>query len=293
MKNTFTALCLLLSLNAFCQTTYFVNANASGGNNGTSWTDAFTKLQDALSTAESGDQVWVAAGIYYPDEGAGLTDNDRTQSFRLKTGVAIYGGFAGTETALTERKITANITTLSGDIDQDDAPENNAYHVVQSSSVNNTAVLDCFTITGGNANDAPAPNFYGGGMYNNASSPTLIGCSFIENTAVYDGGGIFNVNSSPILTRCSFAQNTAPVRWRDLQCKVCSQTSLVAVLHPIGPVAAAACIIIIVVFLSHSPTAAFQKIWLNLAVVEYLITFLLPRSLIAALQEIRLKKVAE
>ncbi|MEJ7677501.1 MAG: hypothetical protein WKG06_06440 [Segetibacter sp.] len=69
MKKIFTALCLLLSFNAFCQTTYFVNANAFGANNGSSWTDAFTKLQDALTAAVSGGQVWVAAGTYYPDEG--------------------------------------------------------------------------------------------------------------------------------------------------------------------------------------------------------------------------------
>src|SRR5687768_11797004 len=73
MKKMFTALCLLCSLNAISQTTYFVNDNAFGANNGRSWRDAFTKLQDALAAAVNGDKIWVAAGTYYPDERQGLT----------------------------------------------------------------------------------------------------------------------------------------------------------------------------------------------------------------------------
>jgi hypothetical protein len=153
MKKMFTALCLLFSLTVFSQTTYYVNDNASGANNGNSWTNAFTKLQDALAAAVSNDQVWVAAGIYYPDEGKGLTNNDRSHSFFLKNGVAIYGGFAGTETQLSQRNVSINVTILSGDIDQNDKAQggsnaNNTYHVVQSASVDKTAVLDGFTIKG-------------------------------------------------------------------------------------------------------------------------------------------------
>ena len=38
-----------------------VNDDAGGANNGTSWTDAYTDLQSALSTSNFGDQIWVAA----------------------------------------------------------------------------------------------------------------------------------------------------------------------------------------------------------------------------------------
>ena len=46
--------------------TIYVKHNASGSNNGTSWTNAYTSLQSAISNASSGDEVWVAAGIYKP-----------------------------------------------------------------------------------------------------------------------------------------------------------------------------------------------------------------------------------
>ncbi|MEJ7677502.1 MAG: hypothetical protein WKG06_06445 [Segetibacter sp.] len=92
-------------------------------------------------------------------------DNRSLTRFQLKTGVALYGGFAGTETMLNERNVTVNVTTLSGEIQQDNDISNNALHVVQSSSFDSTAVLDGFTVTGGNANGGLEDNS-GGGMYN-------------------------------------------------------------------------------------------------------------------------------
>src|SRR5512138_1801633 len=69
----------------------YVRAGATGANNGTSWTNAYKSLQSALAAAASGNQIWVAKGVYKPT----LTSN-RSISFVLKDGVAIYGGFAGT-----------------------------------------------------------------------------------------------------------------------------------------------------------------------------------------------------
>ena len=78
--------------------TIYVKADASGANNGSSWADAYIDLQDALSVAVSGDQIWVASGTYYP-----TTGTDQSATFTLANGVSIYGGFDGTETLLTER----------------------------------------------------------------------------------------------------------------------------------------------------------------------------------------------
>lgn len=119
------------------------------------WSNPCT-LDTALTKAAYGDELWVAAGTYTPTIGV-----IRTATFQLKPGVALYGGFAGGETLRTQRNFTANVTILSGDLNGNDnsnvrydepTRDENAYHVVTGSGVTNTAVLDGFTVTGGNAN---------------------------------------------------------------------------------------------------------------------------------------------
>ena len=200
----------------------YVKADATGAGNGTSWADAYTTLQDAL--ADNGcTEIWVAAGVYYPDEGAGQTDDDRNSTFQLRSGVAIYGGFAGTETARDQRDPEHNITVLSGDIDHETRPDttdahgvvmdpnniqgNNAYHVLTGSGAYNGTILDGVIITAGQAN-GNYPNSVGGGMYNNRGDPTLRDVTFAGNLA-YDGGGIYNNNSTPTLTHITFSNNSA------------------------------------------------------------------------------------
>ncbi len=191
---------------------------------GMSWTTAFTNLQDALTVAISGTEIWVAEGVYYPDEGQGQTDNDVTASFEMKDGVEIYGGFAGTETAHSQRDYVANVTVLSGDIDGNDGKDShgvvtatgnisgmNAYHVINNNGVSRTAVLDGFTITAGDADagGSTCPNNCGGGMYNTNSSPQINQVSFSGNSAVVNGGGMYNISSSPVISQVSFSGNSA------------------------------------------------------------------------------------
>jgi len=189
-----------------------------------SWEDA-CGLQTALQRAAAGDEIWVKAGIYKPATDRSFQD----ATFQLKEGVAVYGGFAGTETARDQRDWETRRTVLSGDLGGDDTTDPygvvtdtvniigpNAYHVVTGRSVNTTAVLDGFIITAGYANVTP-PNIhgYGGGMFNWTASPTLNNLIFSGNTAgkgaaYYGGGGMFNIHSSnPILTNVKFIANTA------------------------------------------------------------------------------------
>jgi hypothetical protein len=82
---------------AACRPIY-VDANAPPGGDGSSWATAYRYLQDALADASNGDQIWVAAGTYYPSVEVGGT-GDRYKTFQMKDGVAIYGGFpAGGDT---------------------------------------------------------------------------------------------------------------------------------------------------------------------------------------------------
>ncbi len=183
----------------------YVDADATGANNGTSWGDAFTTLQPALDAAAAGDEIWVAAGTYTPTS-LSTPGDPRSATFELKGGVALYGGFdpsVGDDT-WGERDWVNDEALLSGDIGISGDPADNVYHVVSGSAVLETAVLDGFTITGGNAGSGN-----GGGMLNDGASPTLANLIFSGNTAS-NGGGIENANgSNPTLIHCTFSGNTA------------------------------------------------------------------------------------
>ncbi len=195
----------------------FVDKDATGSNNGTSWTDAYTDLQSALSKALNA-QVWVAEGIYYPASDA----SDRSAAFLLKRGVAVYGGFAGTETLLSQRDWQAHPTVLSGDLERNDTVDargvltstagilgSNAYHVVVGSGITQTAVLDGFFITGGQANSASDPYRNGGGLWLDGSNPLLSYLWFSGNQASNYGAGLFANVSSPAMSNITFSGNQA------------------------------------------------------------------------------------
>ncbi|MDY6906590.1 MAG: choice-of-anchor Q domain-containing protein, partial [Thermodesulfobacteriota bacterium] len=230
--------CLLLlsfSVNANA-VTIFVDINATGAGDGTSWTDAYPFLQDGLGAAASGDQVWVAAGTYYPDEGAGQVDGDRSATFAVPDGVALYGGFAGSETSLGDRDWSANVTILSGDLDTDGYVDSaNSYHVVTFNNVGALTVLDGFHVVlgyaetaggGGILNNAGSPkiancdiydnetDYYGAGIYNDGAAgqcaPSIVNCAIHDNMSTADGGGVYNFGDCiPAFINCTIANNDA------------------------------------------------------------------------------------
>ena len=134
----------------FVRPILYVNAAAAAGGNGNSWATAYTDLQQALAAAAATEAIWVAQGTYKPTKPTAPTD-PRTATFALKDGVAVYGGFVGTETQLGQRDWVHHVTTLSGDIGTPDDISDNSYHVVTGRGDAST-ILDGFTITAGNAN---------------------------------------------------------------------------------------------------------------------------------------------
>jgi len=195
----------------------FVDAGATGLGTGESWADAFTELDDALTTAEASvgsvQEIWVAAGTYTPTVET-VPGEDRAKAFSMIDGLAIYGGFAGYETDLAQRDIDANETIFSGDLNGDDGLNwsgtgENSYHVVVATGVDETAVLDGVTVTAGYASGGATANFNkGGGLFTEEGSPTVSNCTFVANFAFY-GGGMATDGGSPTVSQCLFVDNVA------------------------------------------------------------------------------------
>jgi predicted outer membrane repeat protein len=220
----------------------YVDATAAETGDGTAWDKAFKYLQDALAVASKGDQIWVARGIYKPNQvGKPVRDEDAA-TFMLKNGVTIYGGFPTGGSGWENSDPLVNETILSGDLKGDDAMTNNlsmlltdptrsdnVAHVVKASGTDETAVLDGFIITAGNARGGrdrwpkePLPT-QGGGLYCKAGSPTIINCIFKLNSAPF-GGAVYFWRGNPTLINCRFVDNFAEDSGAGIHLSECNAT---------------------------------------------------------------------
>lgn len=206
---------LLLASTCFGDIIY-VDDGAPPGGDGLSWGTAYSYLQDGLAVAASGDEIRVAAGVYKPDQGAGVTLGDRSATFQLVNGVTLRGGYGGE-------------TILSGDLAGNDGPGEwedygeNSYHVVTADGTNNSAILDGVTVTAGSGGDETDPwptRSAGGGLIARSGNPIVTNCVFLRNrTAWYGWGGgmsifgnhVYHSARDPVITNCDFIGNLAGV----------------------------------------------------------------------------------
>jgi hypothetical protein len=206
-------LTLLLSPSALAGT-LFVDANLTTGlNDGSSWADAFQGpdgLQAALVIAVAGDRVFAAQGTYRP-----TSTGSRTESFRPLDNVEVYGGFVGTEAAPAERPPFGTAPSImSGDLLGDDnsggSVAENSNHVIRGNGVGPSAIIDGFTVSGGNANSTGGNNDRGGGIIcGGGSSPTLRNCLFTLSRCTFGGGAgyVTASTSAPSFSDCQFIDN--------------------------------------------------------------------------------------
>lgn len=211
----------------------FVDASATceAACDGRTWATAYTALQDALGDAESGDEIWVAAGTYYPTDQSCAVDEDcdggtpnscdvvggsciwaqpRTRTFELQDGVSLLGGFDGSELTRDARNFGVNDSILSGDIDGDDL------------------LVAC-------TQNSPDCNGFGGvctargsciNENNDENSYHVVRASGVNASAVLDGfviqrgnadgsgddgrgGGALVSNANPMIRHCRFLGNSA------------------------------------------------------------------------------------
>ncbi|MBC7606968.1 MAG: hypothetical protein H7199_08430 [Burkholderiales bacterium] len=193
MKKTLLIL-LLVHLNSSASIIY-VNSSATGLNNGLSWNNAYINLQEALSNAIFGDEIWVAAGTYKT-----TTTTTRTISFVSKNGVNLYGSFSGNETSINQRNIATNPTTLSGDIGVLGDNLDNTYTILKVENITSGLTIDGFRIISGN-NDTGS-GCPGIRLQNNTGIINIKNCFFFNNFGIAGSAisvlsqGNFTVNVS-------------------------------------------------------------------------------------------------
>jgi len=208
-------------------------------NDGQSWQTAHRSLTMALERAQAGDEIWVAQGLYQPQ----MKDVDRHNRFHVPKNVAVFGGFSGQETDLSQRDWRLHQTILDGNVGLDSHERDNSRHVVV---LEDRARLDGFTIQGGRAlltaaerrhraaknhkgrqnfgrfdDEAPlaephkkgassfaAYDYHGAGVLLLPGAPQLIN-SILQNNIAEWGGGLYSVSGSPVLSNVTWRHNQA------------------------------------------------------------------------------------
>ena len=191
-----------------------VDASATGANDGSSWTNAYRELQDALAVAWGGQTVHVAAGTYTPDVDLSVRPRvhtgDRSASFSVHRGVKLYGGFPPGGASFAERSPASYRTILSGDIGSTGDASDNSAQVVRIVSpageapMSSPTIVDGFTISGASSDAGQ-----GGGMVVSNASPIVANCAFSGNAARYGGGLALLAGGAPKVVSCVFEGNRA------------------------------------------------------------------------------------
>lgn len=188
---------ILLAGSAFPAGILYVDRNVQGDHpTGHAWLSAFPSLQEALDAAPADGEIWVRSGVYKP---AGDT---REATFKLPSGIALYGGFRGNETAREQRNPRANRTILSGDIGRVGSRSDNCRHIVTSAA---GCRIDGFILSAGHADGTS-----GGAVWidSNAKDVTMANCTFEKNHASR-GGAIYASAPGTTLSNSTFFSNTA------------------------------------------------------------------------------------
>ncbi len=184
---------VILSNQSLGQTVFYVDTDATGQANGSSWTDAFLQLSSALFFAQAGDEIWIAQGTY-PPETEGTT-------YTLPSGVGIFGGFAGNETSRSQADPASNPVIFDGSL-------GNFGHIFTLTNSSPTTTIQGITVTSAVAGDDTIGGIGGAGavMLITNGSPLIKDCIFTSNSARL-GSVAMVIDSGPTFQSCFFGSN--------------------------------------------------------------------------------------
>lgn len=200
MQLLLTALLVLFTVSAANAKVIYVKTTGVDANSGLTWDLAKGTIPAALLIAKSGDELWIAAGTY-------------PQRIAIKAGIAVYGGFAGTETTRAARNPNLNVVIIDG-------VAGGRVVTIQGGTSGN--IVDGFTIRNG-----LSPT--GAGVYLTSSSAVISHNVITDNAGqgVYVSGNSSPLISSNIIQRNTdsgiFATNATPtvtgnvIRWNTTQ----------------------------------------------------------------------------
>jgi predicted outer membrane repeat protein len=183
---------------------WYVDPTKAG--NGTNWKTAFATIQQAVSAALDGQEIWVKEGAY-----------SLASEISITKPVALYGGFAGNERSREKRDWKKRPTLL-------DAPDIGRCLSLGADGIRISGFVFSFgnTPNGGAVMALPLSRFIiedclfegnsanlGGGLYSKNAAGTVNKCEFTGNMARAKGGAVYAESSVLSITNCIFSENTA------------------------------------------------------------------------------------
>lgn len=221
LKSILTILVCLQAFQGWTQQDLYVDATASGANNGSNWANAYTKLSDAMNTARGGTaaiNIHVAKGTYYPTGSQNEVVRDSAFVI-LRGGIRMYGGYPNGGGS---RNTAANPVYLDGNINNITVSYDNSYHIMVIAGLAagaDSVIVDGFTFRNGNANGTTWKNYngwdiwqnYGGALSlkrNSSGKILLRNCDIADNSSLTNAGAILAEMSDAAFDNCSFSNNS-------------------------------------------------------------------------------------
>lgn len=194
--NTLFTVCAFLLSASILKSAGVVYVVPGGTGSGSAWNDAMGDVQSAINAASSGTDVWIQGGTY-----------SVTTTISQKNGVDVYGSFAGTETSIEERPLSANGNPWDFTLPTIFDGGNQCRLMKSTSGVTTESIVDGITFINGNGADASYQNNLGGALFIGTSFAVYQRCVFRNNSTPLNGGAI-NMTRG-IIRQCLIENNTA------------------------------------------------------------------------------------